>query len=412
MAVERHVIIAGGGIAGLTASLALARAGLRSTVFEQAERLEETGAGIQLSPNATRILIALGLRDHLEPLVMVPQALRVMSGASGREIVRIPFGPVTERRYGAPYWVVHRADLQAALVAAAEAEQDVNLRLGMRVDDYAPHVNGVTVLARGRTQALDERGVVLIGADGIWSSVAPRLAGYRAPRFAHRTAWRALLPADDMGEEYCAPFVHLWLGLDAHLVHYPVKNGRLINIVAIVHDEWDREGWSAEGSRDDIMRHFARWTWSEKVRGLIAQPQRWLKWALYDTRRPFRRGDGPVTLIGDAAHPMLPFLAQGAGMALEDAAMLAAMLGRYRDQPVEALRGYEGARADRVRRVQKVSRKQGRIYGLSGPEALLRNLGMKIKGGEKLRNHYNWLYSWQAPVQFWQTPDYRTSVEE
>ncbi len=412
MTAERHVIIAGGGIAGLTASLALARAGLRSSVFEQAERLEETGAGIQLSPNATRVLIALGLRDYLAPLVMVPHAVRVMSGASGREIVRIPFGPTTERRYGAPYWVVHRADLQAALAAAAEAEQDVNLRLGMRVDDFAAHIHGVTVLARGRTQVTDERGIALVGADGIWSSVAPRLVGYRAPHFAHRTAWRALLPADALGEEYRAPFVHLWLGVDAHIVHYPVKNGRLINIVAIVHDEWNKEGWSAEGSRRDIMRHFARWTWAEKVRGLVARPERWLKWALYDNRRPFRNGAGPVTLIGDAAHPMLPFLAQGAAMAIEDAAMLAAMMGRYRDDPVDALRGYEGARFHRVRRVQQVSRKQGRIYGLSGPEALLRNIGMKIKGGDRLRNRFNWLYSWQAPVQFWQAPEYRTSVEE
>lgn len=400
MAAERHVIIAGAGIAGLTASLALARAGLRSTVFEQAERLEETGAGIQLSPNATRVLIALGLRDYLAPLVMVPHALRVMSGGSGREIVRIPLGPSAERRYGAPYWVVHRADLQAALAAAVEDEQDVNLRLGMRVEDFAGHVNGITVLARGRSQVADERGIVLIGADGIWSSVAPLLADYRRPRFAHRTAWRTLLPADSVGDEYRAPFVHLWMGLDAHLVHYPVKGGRLINIIAVVPDDWNKQGWSAEGNRREIIRHFARWTWAEKTRALVARPERWLKWALYERRTSFRNGEGPVTLIGDAAHPMLPFLAQGAAMAVEDAAMLAAMLGRHRDDPVEALRGYEGARVHRVRRVQQMSRMQGRLYGMSGPEALVRNLGMKIRGGERLRDRYDWLYSWRVPTYF------------
>jgi salicylate hydroxylase len=398
VAAERHVVIAGAGIAGLTASLALARAGLRSTVLEQAEKLEETGAGIQLGPNATRILSALGVRDHLAPMAMVPHALRVMSAGSGREIVRIPLGNAVERRYGAPYWVVHRADLQAALAAAAAAEQDVILKLGMRVEDFVVHANGVTVLSHGRAQVGEERGIALIGADGIWSSVAPRLAGYRPPSFAHRTAWRALLSADSLGEEYRAPFVHLWLGVDAHLVHYPVKGGRLVNIVAIVHDEWNQQGWSAASNRDEIMRHFARWSWAEKARALVARPEAWLKWALFEGRAS-ANGEGPVTLIGDAAHPMLPFLAQGAGMAIEDAAVLAAMLGRRRDDPAAALRRYESARVARIRRVQRTSRKQGRIYGLSGPEALVRDLGMKLVGGERLRARYNWLYNWRAPQQ-------------
>ena len=138
--------------------------------------------------------------------------------------------------------------------------------------------------------------------------------------------------------------MHLWLGLDAHLVHYPVKGGRLINIVGIVHDEWKETGWSAAGDRAEILRHFARWSWAEAARALIAIPDQWLKWALYDRKAPFRGGAGPVTLIGDAAHPMLPFLAQGAGMAIEDAAVLADMLGKYLDDPADALRAYEGAR--------------------------------------------------------------------
>ena len=148
MASARHVIVAGAGIAGLTAALALARAGLRVTVLEQAAKLEETGAGIQLSPNASRVLIALGLRERLAPTVMAPQAIRVMAGGSGREIVRIPLGVDAERRYGAPYWTIHRGDLQAALAAAAQAAQDVEIRLGVRVEDFATHVNGVSVHGR------------------------------------------------------------------------------------------------------------------------------------------------------------------------------------------------------------------------------------------------------------------------
>lgn len=398
MTQARHVIVAGAGIAGLTAALTMAKAGLRVTLLEQADRLLETGAGLQLSPNATRVLTSLGLRERLLPHAVAPHAIRVMSGGSGREIVRIPLADA-EKKYGAPFWVLHRADLQAALVAAAQASMDITLKLGTRVEDFAAHVKGVSVLGRQDRQVFDERGMVLIGADGIWSNVAARLKRQRPAQFAHRTAWRALVPADSVPAEFRAPFVHLWLGVDAHLVHYPVKGGSLINIVGIVHDEWNEAGWSAPGEPKEILRHFARWTWHDRARDLIATPKRWLKWALYERKAAFRGGEGPVSLIGDAAHPMLPFLAQGAGMAIEDAAVLAWCLKEYRDDPADALRAYEGARRLRTARAQQVSHKQGTIYGRSGPEALVRNLGMKFMGGDRLRAHYDWIYTWRSPEE-------------
>ena len=400
MAPARHVIIAGAGVAGLTAALTLAKIGLRVTVLEQAAELEETGAGIQIGPNAAHVLIALGLRERLEQTAMRPEAIRVMAGGSGREIVRIPLGDTVERRYGAPYWTIHRADLQSALVHAAEANQDISIRLATRVEDFAAHVNGVTVHARSNQRVVEDKAFALIGADGVWSTLRGRVQARRAPKFRQRTAWRAVIPAEQAPAEYRQPLVHLWLGPDAHLVHYPVKAGRLINIVGIVNDDWNETGWSAAGDSAEILRRFARFAWSEKARKLIGLPDRWLKWALYDRAEPSGRGSGPVTLIGDAAHPMLPFLAQGAGMAIEDAAVLADMLAQYGDDPADALRAYEGARWHRALRAQQTSRQQGRIYGLSGPKALIRNIAMRAMGGEKLLSRFDWLYTWRPPERF------------
>jgi len=400
LASARHVIVAGAGIAGLTAALAMARTGLRITVLERAPKLEEAGAGLQLSPNASRVLIGLGLRERLEPMVIAPRAIHVLAGGSGREIVRIPLGAYAERRYGAPYWTLHRGDLQTALAGAAQVARDIVIQLGVRVEDFATHANGVTVQGRRGRQVTDERGIALIGADGIWSNVGAQMHRQHMPRFAHRTAWRALVPAEGMDPKFGEPLVNLWLGLDAHLVHYPVKAGRFINIVAVVHDQWNETGWSAPGDRAEILRHFGRRSWAETARSLIATPERWLKWALYDRKTPFRGGIGPVTLIGDAAHPMLPFLAQGAGMAIEDASVLADMLDKYFEDPADALRAYERARQHRTERVQRAARTQHRIYGMSGPEALIRNFAMRAIGGEKLLARQDWIYTWRPPERF------------
>jgi salicylate hydroxylase len=400
LAPARNVIVAGAGIGGLTAALALARAGLRATVLEQAARLEETGAGIQLSPNATRILIELGVGERLKATVVAPQAIRVMSGGSAREIVRIPLGARAEKLYGAPFWVVHRGDLQAALADTARGNADIELRLGMRVEDFAVHAHGITVQSRRGAEITDERGIALIGADGLWSSVRARLGRERPPSFAWRSAWRALIPADAVPAEYREPMVHLWLGRDAHLVHYPVRGGSLINIVAIAHDERRMRGWSAPGERAELLRRFSRWDWADAPRALLGLPEQWLKWALYDRRKPHPGGDGPITLLGDAAHPMLPFLAQGAAMAIEDAAVLAVQLANNREDPAGALRAYEKARRARTAKAQHAARQQGRVYNRSGPEVLIRNFGMRMLGGEKLLTRYEWLYNWREPSFF------------
>ena len=392
------VIVAGAGIGGLTAALALARNGFRVIVLEQAERLEETGAGIQLSPNATRILIELGLEDRLRSVAVAPVALRVLSASSGREIVRMPLGESAEQRYGAPYWVMHRGDLQAALAAAAGRELNITVKLGLRVEDCVTHTNGLTVSARGTGGERDERGIALVAADGLWSSMRKCIGHDQLPRFAGRTAWRGLIPAREVAPEFREPVVHLWLGRDAHLVHYPVKAGRVINAVVVTTDRWNAPGWSEPASRTDLIARLPAATWAPAARALAALPDAWLKWALYDRRPIGRWSRGPVALLGDAAHPMLPFFAQGAAMAIEDAAVVAQCLARQPDDPVKALKTYGAVRRVRTGKVQRLAARNGVIYHLSGAGGWLRDTAMRAIGGNRLLAGYDWIYDWRPPA--------------
>jgi salicylate hydroxylase len=371
---------------------------LRVVVLEQAERLEETGAGIQLSPNATRTLIELGLGERLRPHVVTPLALRVLNAKSGREIVRMPLGDTAEQRYGAPYWSIHRGDLQAALSSAVAENLDISLRLGVRVEDFVAHDNGVTVSARSRGGIWHEHGDAVIAADGLWSVMRARMGYREPPRFAGRTAWRALLPAKHAPPEFRAPLIHLWLGREAHIVHYPVKDGALINIVVIINDGWNAPGWSAPASRDELLPRLSVERVAPQVLGLINQPEAWLKWALFDRRPLLNWSQGAVALIGDAAHPMLPYLAQGAAMAIEDAAVAAQCLAQMPDDATAALRAYCAVRRARASKVQRLAARNGGRYHLAGISAVARNTAMRLMGGTRLLHHYDWLYDWRPPA--------------
>ena len=394
MSPSRTILIAGAGIGGLTLALALVARGFRATILEQAERLDDSGAGIQLSPNATRILIELGLGSGLASTAFAPEAIRVLAGPTANELVRLPLGRAAEFRYGVPYWVIHRGDLHGALLRAARSSMHIALRLGTRVEDFAIDSRGVTVQAWIRSKPVEEQGIALVGADGVWSKVRARLGDAEGPRFRQRTAWRALVPATAVSETQRQPVTSLWLGADAHLVHYPVRAGKCINLVAIVEDAWHQVGWNQPGARSEIMSRFAGW--APEAQALLATPaDAWSKWALYD-HAPLRSWSrGPITLLGDAAHPMLPFLAQGGAMAIEDAAVLARCLAKMPEDPAAALRGYEGLRRSRTARVVRHARRLGKIYHLAGPAAMLRNLTLIATGGQGLLASYDWLYDWR-----------------
>jgi 2-polyprenyl-6-methoxyphenol hydroxylase-like FAD-dependent oxidoreductase len=398
LASSRTVIIAGAGIGGLTAALALARSGFRALVLEQAERLEETGAGIQLSPNATRILVGLGLADRLRPHVVAPAAIRVLGARSGREIVRIPLGGEATQRYGAPYWVVHRGDLQAVLSDAAVQDLNIVVRLGMSMEDFATHPHGVTVSARGAAGLWTEHGHALIAADGLWSAARARIAAKAPPHFTGRTAWRALIPAAQLAPEFREPLVHLWLGHDAHLVHYPVKGGTFVNVVVITADDWSGPGWSEPASRVDLLARLSSRRWAPQAHSVFRAPDAWLKWALYETEPLASFVQGAAALLGDAAHAMLPFLAQGAAMAIEDAAVAAQCLARMPDDPAAAWESYSAIRRGRTRKVQRLAARNGKRYHRAGAAAMLRNTAMRLIGGERLLQNYDWLYDWRPPA--------------
>ncbi|HEY3680767.1 MAG TPA: FAD-dependent monooxygenase [Bradyrhizobium sp.] len=400
MAASRTIFIAGAGIGGLTAALSLAAQGFRVVILEKAERLEEAGAGLQLSPNASRVLIDLGLQPRLAARAVVPDAVSLMSTQSGGEVARLPFGEAAGERAGAPYWVMHRADLQAALQAQVNDHPDIELRLGCQFEDATTHAKGLTVVQRSGMTRRQELGLALIGADGIWSSVRGHLFPQTQPQFSGLIAWRGTLDATQLPREYTSRRVQLWMGPDAHLVAYPISGGRRINIVAVVPGNWNRPGWSTAGETSEIKNVFSSSRWPGATRMMIGAVDEWRKWALFTVPSGDEWTRGSIALLGDAAHAMLPFAAQGAGMAIEDAAVLAKCLAEtHRDGGPSmqlAMQRYARLRRPRVSRVQRTARQSGRIYHLTGVAALARDLAIKLMGPNRMLARQQWIYDWRA----------------
>ena len=391
----QRALIAGAGIAGLAAALALQRAGYQAIVFERSAALAELGAGLQITPNASRVLARLGVLDAVEALAFEPAAIVIRRGRDDGVLARLPISDA-RRRWGAPYLVIHRADLQRALSDACAALPGIELRLGFVVAGVAEQSDGVTFgLKRGRL-SLQEHGDLAIGADGLRSKVRERL-GFGAaekPEFTGRVAFRATVAASELPPTFAAPEVTLRLGARAHLVHYPLRGGSIVNFVATIEAGWrDRPGedpWDGEADLDALRRAFS--SWSREARGLIERTAGWRAWPLSIRSPIVSYASGRIALVGDAAHPMVPFLAQGAGQAIEDAGALEQALSGGADIAA-ALKAYSQRRAPRAGRVQRDALAQAKLYHMSGPMALARDLAMRALGPERLLARYDWIYS-------------------
>ena len=399
MADKRHAIIAGAGIGGLTAAIALARAGLRVTLLERAKAIEEAGAGLQLAPNATGVLGELGLIDRVMQAALRPDHLRIRRASDGVELAGFPMGAVAEARWGAPSAVIHRADLQNALLERCSDHPDITIETDAEVRGFAEGTDGVEVAIGREAGARSMVGDLLIGADGLRSVIRANmgLGPGDQPVWSGRTAWRALLPADEAPEFALKPETCLWLGPKAHLVHYPLRGGTLINIVAITEDSWRGEEaqdlWAISGQPSDVSPRFARW--QRDARMLVAAAKAWKRWPLFDREPTQRWTSQRVALLGDAAHPMLPFFAQGAAQAIEDAGALGRAFGRTQEVRT-ALADYEGARRRRAGDVVLASRRQGAIYHMTGPLAFARDLTMRSLSPQMMMARLDWLYGYRG----------------
>ena len=382
----RNIGVVGGGIGGLTAALCLARAGHNVQVFEQTDESVATGAGIQVSPNAARVLHHLGLQDALMTKGFLPKATQMRSWRSGRVISETTLGDVALERYGAPYYHIHRADLMDMLVSAVSAEPTIRLNVSSRITNFSQDATGVRLVAGEHEHQVD----LLIGADGIHSSVRACLWGDQQADFTGNVAWRMLVPVNRLPEGLIAPNATVWWGPGKHFVHYLVKGGDYVNCVCVVEKaEWQAESWVAAGSMSELQADFAGW--HDTIQQLLDQTDdgTLFKWGLVD-RAPMQTwGIGRVSLLGDACHPTLPFMAQGAAMAIEDAAVLANCFSNGADV-VAALRRYEDLRKARTAGVQRGSRRNATVFHLSGLKAWLRDRAASKAGKHSMDRLYRY----------------------
>lgn len=381
------VVIAGGGIGGLAAAYVVGRQGHDVTVLEQSAAFGEIGAGIQLGPNIFRMFEVLGLTQAIDRVAFFPPGLGMNDVRTGEKVVRVPLADVARAAYGHPYGVIYRADLHDVFLDACKALANVTLRTECKVEGYRQDAQGVTVQLVGGESV---RGDALLGADGLWSRVRQSVVGDGKPRVSGHIAYRAVLKREDVPAHLWSDDVLLWGGEKTHLVHYPLRRGELFNLVAVFHSNKYDEGWNTFGDTAELNERFAEAV--PQVRELLQKIETWKMWVLCD-REPVKNWtDGRVTLLGDAAHPMLQYLAQGAGQAIEDAVVLGEALRHTGNDVPAAFQKYQKARYLRTGRVQLTARFYGDIYHASGVTRELRN--RMFQGGQESAGFagLKWMY--------------------
>ncbi len=380
-------LIAGGGIGGLVAAYALARQGFPVRVFEQAPEFRELGAGIQLGPNIFRVLDRIGLKDEMLADAWVPGKLEMRDALTGENITAVPLDERFRARFQQPYAVTHRADIHSVFLRACQGNNLVSLENNRRVEDYEERGDEVILRFEGGEEA---RGRGLVACDGMWSRIRGKIVGDGAPRVSGHIAYRGVLKREDVPDDLWRPDVVLWAGPRTHFVHYPLRRGMLYNLVAVFHSDRYVEGWNAEGATDELWKHFAGQR--PEVSRLLERIETWRMWVLCD-REPVKDWTkGRVTLLGDAAHPMLQYLAQGACMATEDAVCLGETIGKMPDDIPGAFQLYQEQRYLRTARVQIMARIYGEFYHARGVAAELRYLALHDRTAEQAYDGMQWLY--------------------
>jgi salicylate hydroxylase len=392
---HKQVLIAGGGIGGMAAALACAQRGVPVQLLERVAQLSEVGAGIQIGPNVTRILQAWGLGAALAQVAAFPKQLQARDAQTGQVLGTLPLGERAQARYGAPYATIHRADLQGLLHRAAQSA-GVDMLLGQTVQGWQ---DSEAALQVNTVQGLSFQASALVGADGVWSAVRQQLLGDAPARFTGHLAYRALVAQADLPAHLRSEQVTVWMGPRLHVVHYPVRSGQWLNLVAIVHGAKSEpsQDWDQVGQTQALMQ--AMGAVGRDLHERLASVPCWRQWALHD-RAPVSgasgMAQGRVALLGDAAHPMRPYLAQGAGMAIEDAQALVQCLCAGKATVAEQLQAYAEQRWARNARVQARAIRNGRIFHAHGAVALGRNLSMRLMG-ERVMD-VPWLYG-GGPLQ-------------
>ena len=386
-----RVSIAGGGIGGLTAALALLRMGIDVDVYEQAPELREVGAGVQLAANGTRVLYALGVGEELKTLSCEAQGKEIRLWSTGETWKLFDLGPVSIERYGAPYFTVYRPDLLDVLARAVRRLKPDAIHLGSKCTGFTQDGLGVAL----QTEKQEISSDVLIGADGVHSRIRQTLFGADKPEFTGMIAWRGIVPMEKLPPHMARMVGSNWIGPGGHIVHYPLRAGRLMNFVGVLERSgWQVESWSARGTQEELAADFRGW--HDDIQAFIQAIDTPYKWALM-VRAPLERWSvGRVTLLGDAAHSMLPFLAQGAIQAIEDGYVLARCIAKF---PVEeALQRYEAARRERTRRTVEGS--AANIYRFHNPQLAHPEEARKFVDREwasqRIADRYEWLFRYDA----------------